>query len=113
MGIIFFIFFFLSGVWYFAFYEILLRIERSSYRRNWEKDTEKISWLHKSNPLSPYSSRKAYDRLGRSWFRSTPAWVRDNRTAYFLIWSWRIGLLVMILGMLSFILVPILMDVLR
>jgi hypothetical protein len=112
MGFNFLFLFILSAIWYYAGYEILLRIERAYYRSNWEKNTKDISWLHKSNILIPYSSRRAYYDLAGSWLFSTPAWARDHRAAYRLIWCWRIGHVIISLLMLYLFFGPLVKDVL-
>jgi hypothetical protein len=112
MGFIFIFLFILSVVWYYAFYEILLRIERTNYRRNWEKDTKDISWLHSRDVWVSSRSRHAYRDLAISWLFSTPAWARDQRMAYWLIWCWRFGYVVIILALVGMFFGPLLEDVL-
>lgn len=112
MGYIFIFLFTLSVVWYYAFYEILLRIGRTHYRRNWEKETKDIAWLHNRDVWVSLRGQVAYRSLAFSWFFSTPVWAQDHKLAYRLLWCWRLGYVVVILALAGMFFGPILMDVL-
>jgi hypothetical protein len=102
----------LSVVWYYALYQIVLRIERIYYRPNWDKDTSGIGWLRNSSRIVSYTDRIKYDNLAKAWFFTTPAWVRDHKTAYRLIWCWRIGEVLLIFSALCVLFGPSLIGLL-
>src|SRR6266567_573048 len=94
MGIVFVILFPLVIIWYYVGFDLLLWIERTNYRTDWERDTKDIDrWV------KPVSSRRTYDKLLRSWLVSTPTWARDHKLAHLLIWLWRLGLIAIYLGL--------------
>jgi hypothetical protein len=103
----------LASAWYYTVFHVLLRIERTYYTPNWNKDTKNIHWLRNSSRWVSLSDRKAYDKLARDWFFSTPGWARDNRRALVLIWCWRVGQVVIVFSLMGCFLGPLLIDALK
>lgn len=103
---------FLGVTWHYGFYHALLHIERTCYRKNWERDVRDIGWLGGAKDLLGIRGRMAYDALAESWLFFTPGWARDHKTARLLIRVWRAGHLLIVCALFGGIAWPLPMDAL-